>query len=230
MNIVLTVAVCLASAHAFLTAPTTAHSRAGSMRALAAQASKGAGTAEKFESPLAQAASSNFGFQLATAALDQLFKVEPLFEKAKTKARAKIIARAESLGEDWHQHVADFENSMDELQAHYDNLLDPQVVATTPDYYKSPFHAYKEGNLNWQAAMEVEVSSLAVHSNIYTEDPSICERTGDDRLRNSFLERTAAVLKEAGASPPTVIADLGCSTGLSTLAIAKAFPSAATIQ
>jgi hypothetical protein len=89
MNIVLTVAVCLASAHAFLTAPATAPTRAGSMRALAVQASKGAGTAEKFESPLAQAASSNFGFQLATAALDQLFKVEPLFEQAKTKARAK---------------------------------------------------------------------------------------------------------------------------------------------
>jgi hypothetical protein len=62
----------------------------------------------------------------------------------------RIIARAESLGEDWHQHVADFESSMDELQAHYDALLNSQVVATTPDYYKSPFHAYKEGNLNWQ--------------------------------------------------------------------------------
>jgi hypothetical protein len=59
-----------------------------------------------------------------------------------------------------------------------------------------------------------------------------CERVTkqDDRLRDSFLKRTAAVLQEAGASPPTVIADLGCSTGLSTLAIAKAFPSAATIQ
>jgi hypothetical protein len=71
----------------------------------------------------------------------------------------RIIARAESLGEDWHQHVAAFESSMDDLQAHYDALLDPQVVATTPDYYKSPFHAYKEGNLNWQVRTALCLSS-----------------------------------------------------------------------
>jgi hypothetical protein len=86
MKTVLAVALCLASAQAFLTVPAIAHARAGSMRA---QATKATGTAEKFESPLAQAASSNVGFQLATAALDQLFKIEPLFEQAKTKARAK---------------------------------------------------------------------------------------------------------------------------------------------
>jgi hypothetical protein len=75
----------------------------------------------------------------------------------------RIIARAESLGEDWHQHVADFKNSMDELQAHYDNLLDPQVVAATPDYYKSPFHAYKEGNLNWQVRAASHSARTSYH-------------------------------------------------------------------
>ena len=86
----LAVVVCLASTQAFM-APTIAHTRAGSKCALAAQATTDTTTAEKFESPLAHAASSNLGFQLATAALDQLFKIELLFEQAKDKARAKYV-------------------------------------------------------------------------------------------------------------------------------------------
>jgi hypothetical protein len=50
--------------------------------------------------------------------------------------------------------------------------------------------------------MEVEVSSLAVHSNIYTEDPSICERTGvsSDELQDfSSCMHSYSVLTQQAA-------------------------------
>jgi hypothetical protein len=42
----------------------------------------------------------------------------------------------------------------------YSNLLDNKLEL--PEYYLKPFHAYKEGNLCWQAAMEVSPSSLTL--------------------------------------------------------------------
>lgn len=49
------------------------------------------------------------------------------------------------------------------------------------------------------------------------------------QLRSTFLSRTLEMLKDQGAPAPKDIVDLGCSTGLSTLALARTFPSARRI-
>ncbi|KAG5176066.1 S-adenosyl-L-methionine-dependent methyltransferase [Tribonema minus] len=171
------------------------------------------------ESPLAAAQAGNAGFRIASAALDKLFKFPPFFETAKNSARTKIVKRAALLGVDWDARV-------DELQRiQYDALYSADVAAATPAYYKSPFHAYAEGNLCWQAALEVEPSAISVHANIYTENGEF-ERDGDDKLRSTFLSRTLEILRDSGAPAPKDIVDLGCSTGLSTLALSRTFPDA----
>ena len=48
-----------------------------------------------------------------------------------------------------------------------------QVVGPSlemPAYYRQPFHAYKDGNLCWEAAVEMTVAAVSVHSVVY--DPS----------------------------------------------------------
>ncbi|CAN0387812.1 unnamed protein product, partial [Ectocarpus sp. 13 AM-2016] len=94
---------------------------------------------------------------------------------------------------------------------------------STPSYYYAPFHCYPEGNLSWQAALEVDPSAICVHADIYTGKKGVYERHGDDKLRGNFHQRMKEMLK--GPEPKNIL-DIGCSTGLSTLKLAETFPSA----
>ena len=38
-------------------------------------------------------------------------------------------------------------------------------------YYLKPFHAYDNGNLSWDAALEVELAAKSVHANVF--DPEV---------------------------------------------------------
>eukprot|EP00611_Tribonema_gayanum_P014254 TRINITY_DN2557_c1_g3_i1.p1 TRINITY_DN2557_c1_g3~~TRINITY_DN2557_c1_g3_i1.p1 ORF type:complete len:407 (+),score=151.41 TRINITY_DN2557_c1_g3_i1:69-1289(+) len=225
-----TLAVCLLpfSAEALLASPALRSHGNTCMNAVKEAA--GVGDAQTVdvlsaESPLAVAQAGNAGFRIASAALDKLFKFPPFFETAKNSARTKIVKRAALLGVDWDARVDELQRSMDALQVQYDALYSADVAAATPAYYKSPFHAYTEGNLCWQAALEVEPSAISVHANIYTENGEF-ERDGDEKLRSTFLARTLEILRDSGAPALKDIVDLGCSTGLSTLALSRTFPDA----
>lgn len=243
---------------------------------------------------------SSLGLRLKVSAIETLFKFEPFFARATVNARKKIIDRSNSLGVKWEEHVDGMRRSMDQLEQHYENLLDPkvrygswqrfvcsrscfhlsklfvvtleiifslvrvydelfvpklsfvfvqqwhrpsdimseqqplvrsflklrvsgdteqirpfrtcltntpqfdfplfhldssfQVSETTPDYYRAPFHCYPEGNLCWQAALEVDPSAIAVHANIYTPKGEF-ERDGDDKLRSNFHRRMREMLR-----------------------------------
>ncbi|CAM9879814.1 unnamed protein product [Pylaiella littoralis] len=163
----------------------------------------------------------SLGFALTTKAIDVLFKIDPLFENMKNKARDKIIKRSYLLGVGWSESVDGMRRNMDELETEYGRVLDQKV--STPSYYYAPFHCYPEGNLCWQAALEVEPSAICVHANLYTEDNKIFERDGDDKLRSNYHQRMQEMLK--GPEPKDIL-DIGCSTGLSTLKLAQTFPSA----
>lgn len=168
---------------------------------------------------------SSLGLRLKVSAIETLFKFEPFFARATVNARKKIIDRSNSLGVKWEEHVDGMRRSMDQLEQHYENLLDPKVSETTPDYYRAPFHCYPEGNLCWQAALEVDPSAIAVHANIYTPKGEF-ERDGDDKLRSNFHRRMREMLR--GPEPKDIL-DIGCSTGLSTVKLAETFPGARLI-
>ena len=89
---------------------------------------------------------------------------------------------------------------------------------TYPDYYLTSFHAYEEGNLGWEPALEATVAAKAVHARLWPEG----DARGDVRLRQSYLD----VLAEQLPTAPESIVDLGCSTGLSTHALQAAYPQA----
>ncbi|MBW4652114.1 MAG: class I SAM-dependent methyltransferase [Kaiparowitsia implicata GSE-PSE-MK54-09C] len=161
--------------------------------------------------------------RLATRVVNGLLAIRPLAQVAKQRARTMMIQRAESIGVYWRQEVAALQarGGAEPFSADWDAdltaLTNPQV--RYPDYYLTSFHAYDAGNMGWEAAMEVSVAARAVHAGIWPE----VDAAGDPRLRQSYHE----VLKQHMNGTPRQALDLGCSVGMSTVALQAAFPDAA---
>ena len=74
------------------------------------------------------------------------------------QARKKICDRGHQLGIDFQAEVANLREAADwdtELHA----AQDPELEL--PAYFKAKFHAYSEGNLSWEAALEVSLARPA---------------------------------------------------------------------
>jgi ubiquinone/menaquinone biosynthesis C-methylase UbiE len=143
-----------------------------------------------------------------------ILAIKPLAYLAKHQARQMMIKRANAIGVPWLEEVAALKarNWNQELAT----VENPNL--TYPDYYVTSFHAYEEGNLGWEPALEVEVAAHAVHARIWSEAGA----DGDLRLRQSYHTALKAQLTEM----PQTIVDLGCSVGMSTFALQAAFPGA----
>lgn len=150
-----------------------------------------------------------------TSRLVKIFlSIKPLANFAKTRARQKMIKRAEAIGVPWRENVKQLgsHNWDSDLAA----IQNPNL--NYPDYYTVSFHAYDEGNLSWKAALEVESAARAVHANIWSDG----DINGDSILRQRYHE---TLLKQLSINPSTIL-DLGCGVGMSTLELQKAFPQA----
>ncbi|KDR56918.1 MULTISPECIES: class I SAM-dependent methyltransferase [Oscillatoriales] len=153
----------------------------------------------------------------ASRLVNGILSIQPLAKFAKHQARQMMIDRAEKMGVPWRSHA----NTL--LQRDWSPEFQ-QVNKSDlayPEYYLRSFHAYDNGNLSWQAAVEVEVAALAVHAKIWP-DAGVA---GDDRLRQSYHDVLQQVLPE----PPKAILDLGCSVGLSTNTMQQIYPDATMV-
>jgi len=131
------------------------------------------------------------------------------------QARQNIVKTAESNGIPWNE-------SKEWIISNTQMKEIPPF--SVPEYYKSAFHAYEEGNLSWDAAWEVEIASCSVGARNFPKYGA----SGEDAFRGAFT----SALNEAGATVPEngKILDLGCGTGMSTRRLARNFPQASTIQ
>ena len=111
------------------------------------------------------------------------------------------------------------------------------LVSSPPShsYYTVPFHCYPEGNLAWDAALEVEASARAVHAPVMHPGPPATaplSPDGDADLRAAISAASRALMVGAGVDPDAlggVAVDVGCSTGLSSRELARAFPGLGAI-
>ena len=160
---------------------------------------------------------------LTSRLVNVVLSIQPLALLAKRNARNMMIKRAEAIGVSWRQEVQALRTRGEGAafspawEAELAAVQNPNLVY--PDYYCCSFHAYEEGNLGWEPAMEVEVAAHAVHARIWPDGGA----EGDTRLRQSFLN----LLKEQGPENPQAILDLGCSVGMSTFALQSLYPRAA---
>lgn len=143
-----------------------------------------------------------------------LLGIKPLANFAKSRARKMMIKRAETIGVPWTENAKHLSSlNWDEDLAAVKN---PQLIY--PDYYKTSFHAYDEGNLSWKAAWEVESAAYSVHAKIWSDG----DIKGDSMLRQSYHQ---ALVEQLSITPDTIV-DLGCGVGMSTQALQKTFPDA----
>ncbi|NDJ21905.1 methyltransferase domain-containing protein [Nostoc sp. B(2019)] len=151
---------------------------------------------------------------LASRLVNGILAIKPLANLAKHQARQMMIKRAEKIGVPWTQEVQILEAR--DWKTDLAQVQNPQL--SYPDYYLTSFHAYETGNLNWQAAFEVESAARAVHAKIWQG----AEAQGDPMLRQSYH----SILKSQIPNEPQDILDVGCSVGLSTFALQAVYPHA----
>jgi ubiquinone/menaquinone biosynthesis C-methylase UbiE len=160
--------------------------------------------------------------RFASRVVSGLLAIKPLARFARHQARTLMIQRAESIGVYWRQEVQALRSRGDdhewssEWDVDLEQVRNPELVY--PDYYRRSFHAYDEGNLGWGPAMEVEVAAKAVHARLWPEG----DAAGDARLRQSYHQVLTAQLPTI----PNDILDLGCSVGMSTIALQQVYPQA----
>lgn len=164
----------------------------------------------------------NSDIGLVSRLVNGILAIKPLADLAKHQARSMMVKRAESIGIDWHQEVKQLRSRGGKLD--FDPTWEEELEQiqnsslTYPDYYLKPFHAYETGNLSWQAATEVEVAAKAVHSQLWAEHSA----KNTTKLRDNFI----AAINSRLSTPPQNILDLGCSVGISTFSLQKAYPQA----
>ncbi len=160
--------------------------------------------------------------RLVSQVVNSLLSIKPLAKFAKNQARELIIKRAEAIGVAWRDDVkflrsrGGAETLSSQWVTDLAQITNPSLEY--PEYYLTSFHAYDQGNMSWDAAMEVEVAAYSVHAKIFAETG----RTGDTQLRQSYHD----LITQALPTPPQAILDLGCSVGMSTFAMQEVYPDA----
>ncbi len=145
--------------------------------------------------------------------VNRLLAIKPLANLAKHQARSMMIKRAEKIGVPWRQRVQELQTR--DWDGELSQVKDSQL--SYPEYYVRSFHAYEQGNLSWEAALEVEVAAYAVHAGIWKD----AGKQGDAKLRQSYHN----IVKEIKNQPKDIL-DLGCSVGMSTFALQETYPDA----
>lgn len=151
---------------------------------------------------------------LASRLVNGVLAIKPLANLAKNRARQMMIQRAEKIGVPWTKTVREL--SSHDWETELARVENPQLIY--PDYYLKSFHAYDNGNLNWEAALEVEVAAYAVHAGIWKNAGA----QGDSQLRSSYHD----ILARQIPIQPKDILDLGCSVGMSSFALQALYPQA----
>lgn len=97
--------------------------------------------------------------------LDVLFGVPIAHDVMFGVYRKQIVEKAEKMGLGWSAFMDDQWDNLGELKSIAVRMEDSKVVI--PDYYYAPIHAYKDGNLCWESAMEEDLWSKLMIAPLY---------------------------------------------------------------
>ena len=146
----------------------------------------------------------------------------PLYALMKPLARQALINTAEKASIPWVSRRESLRARQCEIDEYFKEIEVPGM--TYPEYYTQPFHAYDQGNLNFDAAYECESATMSMALRVWpTED--LTAEEAQERLRSSFLDAVSAYIGSAGH--PRRCLDVGCSVGVSSFYMADKWPDAA---
>lgn len=141
--------------------------------------------------------------------INALLAVEPLRRLLFLQARQVIIRTAERRGIAWRRRREQLRQQAEPLLP-----LTGNPATTPPAYYEARFHAYQRGNLCWAAACEAEQATDAMALRVWPHEQLMPEQA-QQRLRTAIFEAVEPSLK----GPVLQALDVGCSVGVSTLAL-----------
>lgn len=157
-------------------------------------------------------------------AVEAIFSFPPAWKIISSKAREMIMKRGREIGLTWD------EESVGRMKSERDwsKLLNESTdsAITYPSYYTKPFHAYPEGNLGLDPALEVTLAAKSVHAAVMDPEGKRMDPEGDSMLRRGYSTQLLASLEELGIKQGSIksIVDLGAATGLSSLELLQTFP------
>lgn len=146
--------------------------------------------------------------------LDFLISIPLIKEVMFTVYRKQVVEKAEKMGLAWTSIMNEMWGNIGTLKRIAKEMEDPNVVI--PDYYYAPIHAYDDGNLCWESALEEDLWSKLMIAPLYNN-----ALDGDVQMRQKWLDITETVVEGA----PKNAVDLGCGTGLSMYMLDSKFPS-----
>ncbi|GLI69629.1 hypothetical protein VaNZ11_014296 [Volvox africanus] len=147
----------------------------------------------------------------------------PLYNTMKFFAKLAMKNSAESRGVRWDGHVAELEKRK-EIEVIKSEIENPAL--SYPNYYLKPFHAYETGNLEWLAAFEVQPATYAMGIRTFKDKVDWSGEQCFVELRSRITNAIKSYHARHGLPLPSRIADMGCSTGMSTTWLAEQFPDA----
>ncbi|CAM9821743.1 unnamed protein product, partial [Chrysoparadoxa australica] len=163
------------------------------------------------------------GGGLVSELVNALISYKPLYGLLKVEARKVLIKTAEEKGVNWTRESDRLLQMREKLEQLKEATEDKGLVY--PDYYRVPFHAYEEGNLNWQAAAEAESATYAMALRIWPKE-GLESDVAQQRLRDSYIDAIKEYRAERQNTEALQILEVGCSVGLSTKYLADSFPEA----
>lgn len=146
--------------------------------------------------------------------LDFLFGIPIVHDVLFGVYRKQIVEKSEKMGLPWTEFMDEQWESLPTLKSLAQRMTNPNVKI--PDYYFAPIHAYKDGNLCWESAMEEDLWSKLMIAPLYNN-----ALDGDVQMRQQWL----TITNRAMTTPPKYATDLGCGTGLSMYMLDSKWPS-----
>ncbi|WP_019506330.1 class I SAM-dependent methyltransferase [Pleurocapsa sp. PCC 7319] len=154
------------------------------------------------------------GEDLLSRFVNLLIQIKPIYGIMQSQARQVLIKTAEKNGIPWRKNYQELEQSG--AKSLLATLTNPDLVY--PEYYQVPFHAYDRGNLCWQAAFEAASATYSMGLRVWKNE-NLSWQEAQQRLRHSCYQ----ILEQYTPTRVTDILDLGCSVGVSTLALHRYF-------
>ena len=144
---------------------------------------------------------------------------------ANEQVKRYFVYCATMVGIPWKAYYDLGAENMNVLLANYLKINEPSIVY--PEYYTQPIHSYAEGNLNWEASLEVVAATMSISASYW---PLADVASAESWMRGNT---TSAIQKHIHRYESTLsskpkntgrIMDIGCSVGLSTKFLIEAFP------
>lgn len=140
----------------------------------------------------------------------------------KEEARKWFIRRAIIKGIDWHNITNKYKGpqTFSEILKLKQELQN--ITMNYPEYFLQPFHGYDDGNMNWDAAQELEAASLSMSANYWK---NVCVRDSVSWVRNNITNNIKYYINKYNPNLQLdYILDVGSSGGISTEYLCEGFP------